>query len=175
MYGAAYAGGYRGSPVKQTATFDVPSKNGGYNEDALPAMPSWDHAQSRHVEEEEDVEMEKLDQQQPYAQQQESLLSDNHQSGGRYYSSPPQQDSALGGDLGTASGPYHDYSQHQQFVASPVSTARNSMYPPTYHTSPPSTIYEPQSAYPPSYHTQAPPSLASGVGRKPVQGSWRDV
>lgn len=164
-------GGYRGP---QTATFDVPSKKGaGYNEDALPAMPSWDNAASRHVED-DDVEMEKLDL--THAQQ-ESLLPQNN--GGRYYNN---QEAA--GDLGTMrQGPYHNYDQHQQFVGSPVSSTQNSMYPPAYRTRPASSVYEPMSAVPPSYRT-GPPSIASlppqhasmaGIGRKPVQGSWREV
>jgi hypothetical protein len=181
MYGAS--GGYRGP---QTATFDAPTKQGaatGYNEDALPAMPSWDQAQSRHVHD-EDVEMEKLDQN---TAQHESLLNNQPNSGGRYYNNGAQD---TAGDLGTMqASPYHDYGAHQQFVSSPTSTAPGSMYPPTYHTRPQSSVYgEPQYApsIPPSYHTAAP-SIASPVqqtpmpmpmgnmGRKPVQGSWRDV
>ena len=173
-----FGGGYR-APA-QTATFDAPSQNqnGKYNEDALPAMPSWNTAQSRRVED-EDVEMEKLNDQ---SGQQQSLLRN---SGGRYYgNSPPKTYEE--GDLGmTQAGPYHDYSQHQQFVASPTSTAAPSMYPPTYHTRPPSSVYDPhanpyEASIPPSYRT-APPSIAPtqqmgyGVGRKPVQGSWREV
>jgi hypothetical protein len=189
MYGGAGGGyAYRGGP--QTATFDAPTKNGKYNEDALPAMPSWDQANSRHVQD-EDVEMEKLDQ---HSAQQESLLNKQH-GGGRYYNSPPQQDTA--GDLGMAqAGPYHDYNAHQQYAAtSPTLTAPTSMYAPTYHTqpqtaygaSPPSVYGEQQYAVsiPPSYRTAAPSIVSpveqrqsmhyTGVGRKPVQGSWRDV
>ena len=169
-------GGYR-SP--QTATFDAPSnKNGAYNEDALPAMPSWEQAQSRHVED-NNVEMEQLDHQ---AAQQESLLPRNDAAsagGGRYYN---HQEQNAGGDLGTAQvGPYHNYDQYRQFAGSPVSTAHNSMYPPTYRTRPQSSVYEPSVA--PSYHTAAPSIVSpvpqqvpvGGVGRKPVQGSWRDI
>jgi len=169
--------GYRGAPTAQTATFDAPSKNGQYNEDALPPMPSWDHGVSRRVEEE--VEMEKFGS--PQAQQ-ESLLPNS--DGNRYYS---QQDNTAG-DLGNMhASPYHDYDQHQQFFPSPTSTA----YPPTYHTSPTSTVYEPtqqllggQAGYapslPPSYRTRPssvvnPPPQNPHVGRKPVQGTWRDV
>jgi hypothetical protein len=57
----------------QFATFDSPS--GRIHEDSLPAMPSWDTAQKRRVEDEsavqaygEDVEMERLGQPQPYQQ-----------------------------------------------------------------------------------------------------------
>ena len=183
MYGGnGYGYAYRGP---QTATFDAPTtKNGQYNEDALPAMPSWDHATSKHVEE-QDVEMEKLD---GIAGQQEALLSDNGNSGGRYYTNQAQDPA---GDLGAMqTGPYHDYDQHQQFVGSPIATRANSTYPPTYHTRPQPSGYDAPSAnpyapsIPPSYRTAAP-SVASpvqqshpaslGVGRKPVQGTWRDV
>lgn len=188
MYGGGgYA--YRGP---QTATFDAPTKNGKYNEDSLPAMPSWDQAQSRHVQE-DDVEMEKLNDHS--AQQQSLLANDQRNSGGRYYnndaypyeaSRPTAHDTA--GDLGTMhTGPYHDYDAHRQFSGSPTSTAPSSMYPPTYQTRPQSSVYGEQHyapSIPPSYRTAAP-SVASptqqptlpftGVGRKPVQGTWRDV
>lgn len=186
MYGAGAQqwGGYRGP---QTATYDTGSKQGnaGYNEDSLPAMPSWANAKERHeLVEDEDVEMKKMDQQ--AAQSQPFLASgaqqpyDQHASNGRYYDA---QDAPPAADLGTMqTGPYHNYDQHQQFVTSPVSTAgQQSTYPPTYRTyaSPPSTVYEP--SIPPSYHTAAPtsppPGLVpgGGIGRKPVQGTYRDV
>ncbi|KAK5128720.1 hypothetical protein LTR85_000053 [Meristemomyces frigidus] len=179
MYASGGAGGYRGAPA-QTATFAAPK----YNEDALPAMPSWDNATSKHVED-DDVELEKLNY--PQAQQQSLLPQDDN---GRHYG---QQQDAQGGDMGAMhANPYHDYDRHQQFVASPTSTARNSAYPPTYHTSPTSTMYEPAArqqyggyapSVPPSYRT-GPPSVAMSpapqnaypqIGRKPVQGTWRDL
>jgi hypothetical protein len=39
---------YRGAPSAATATFDMPSRK--INEDSLPAMPSWDTAATRRVE-----------------------------------------------------------------------------------------------------------------------------
>lgn len=188
MYGGGAApwGGYRGP---QTATFDVNSKkqgNANYNEDSLPAMPSWDTGKDRHeLVEDDDVEMRHVNQQ--TAQSQPFLASGaqqgDHTSAGRYYNA---QDAPPAGDLGTMqSNPYHDYDQHQQFVTSPTSTmGQQSNYPPTYHTygSPPSTVYEPNYApsIPPSYHTRGPASpppglTPGGIGRKPVQGSFRDV
>lgn len=187
--GAAPWGGYRGP---QTATFDAGGKkqgNGNYNEDSLPAMPSWDTAKDRHeLVEDDDVEMRRMDQHS--AQSQPFLASGaqqpdyNNNSGQRYYNA---QDAPPAADLGTMqSNPYHDYDQHQQFVTSPVSTVGpQSNYPPTYHTyaSPPSTVYEPHYApsVAPSYHTTAgptapPPGMVPGaIGRKPVQGSYRNV
>ena len=82
MYGGgagAYGGGYGGYSGPQTATFDAPSnKNATYNEDSLPAMPSWDQAQSKRVED-NDLEMEKLDHNRN--SQQEALLSHNSDTG----------------------------------------------------------------------------------------------
>ncbi|KAK3721817.1 hypothetical protein LTR37_002982 [Vermiconidia calcicola] len=128
MYGAGGMG-YRGP---QTATYDAHRKN----EDALPAMPSWNTAASKHVEE-DNYQMEKLNQQ---SAQQEGLLSNTRNSGGRYYNDGAQEKA---GDLGTMqAGPYHNYDQHQQFVSSPVSTTQQSTYPPTYQTRPQSSVYE---------------------------------
>ena len=177
-----YGGGGYGYSGPQTARFDAPSnKNNNYNEDALPAMPSWDQAQSHRVVE-HDLEMEKLNRN---SAQEESLLPRNDAGAvgsGRYYNNNQNQVGQEAGDLGTMhASPYHNYEEHQQFVGSPVSTAHNSMYPPTYHTRPQSSVYE--SAYAPSvapsYHTTAPnlmsPVQQSMPGRRPVQGSWRDV
>lgn len=175
--GAGAYGGYRGA---QTATFDAPSQK--IHDDSLPAMPSWDQAQSRRLQD-EDVEMEKLDHR---ASQQDALLPSSNAGAvgtGRYYNqNQPGQDV---GDVGMMhASPYreHDYDSHQQFVGSPVQSTHNSMYPPTYHTRQPESVYEDTSyapSVPPSYHTAAP-SVASPVqqnyqARRPVQGSWRDV
>ncbi|KAK0912603.1 hypothetical protein LTR02_002754 [Friedmanniomyces endolithicus] len=207
MYAAA--GGYRGTqPLAQTATFDAPGPKASlpqvYNEDALPPMPSWDNATSKHVEEEdnEDMEMAKLEH--PQEAQQQSLLQHQDEYREPYGYEQPQlqlQATPAAGDMGTMHAtPYHDYDHHQQYAASPISTARNSAYPPTYPTSPPSNRYEPPqhfqpqqqqqwgggggyapSTMAPSYHTAQPgmydpaPSQGAGLSRKPVQGSWRDV
>lgn len=170
-------GGYRGP---QTATFDEPMKPAAaarYNEDALPAMPSWDHAQSRHVE--DDVEMEKLDQFPQQTQQQTGLLSHQQQHPqDRYYNS---QDHGNPGDLGMMhASPYQDYDTQRQMTHSPSIYSQSTAYQPHGVTSP-TSMYEP-SLYPPSYHTQAPAGsnvanvgFGQQIGRKPVQGSWRDV
>lgn len=203
MYGAGQWRGYRGAP--QTATFDAPGKKQNYNEDSLPAMPSWNTATSRHelVQEEEDVEMRKMDQTQPQynnAAQSQPFLAGTAQpyheqnSTERYYNA---RDEA---DIGNMqSNPYQDYDNHQQFATSPVATPgpqtnyaqtgyqQANYNPPNYqsYSSPQSTVYEPNYApsVPPSYHTAAPPispppmSPPSGLvpGRKPVQGTYRDV
>ncbi|KAK3112986.1 hypothetical protein LTR53_010151 [Teratosphaeriaceae sp. CCFEE 6253] len=181
----AAAGGYRGA---QTATFDAPSPKSAaakYNEDALPAMPSWDNAASRRVDD-EDVELEKMDH--PQAHQQSLLQHQQPQ-----YHDPYQQQQQAAGDIGTMhADPYHNHAAHRQYAPSPVASARESAYPPTYPTSPTTTMYEPPppsiyetqgqqygggyaQSVAPSYHTNAPTQQGAGFARKPVQGSWRDV
>ncbi|KAK5115093.1 hypothetical protein LTR62_001790 [Meristemomyces frigidus] len=188
-------GGYRGAPVAATATFDGPSRSavqmapaGKYNPDALPAMPSMDNAASRHIEE-DDMEMEKLDH---FQAQQQSLLPQQENRG--YYNDNRQQLDQQAGDVGAMQhpAPYHDYNAHRQYAGSVASSAQPSIYPPTYHSNQIQNGYgqtgqQPQRSYapsvPPIYRT-APPSIMSpvspppqngGIGRKPVQGTWRDV
>jgi hypothetical protein len=50
------------------AQFDAPTKNGKFNGDALPAMPSWDQATSRRVEDtnRQDVELADLEKRQSH-------------------------------------------------------------------------------------------------------------
>ncbi|KAK1060818.1 glucokinase [Friedmanniomyces endolithicus] len=181
MYAAA--GGYRGTqPLAQTATFDAPGPKASlpqvYNEDALPPMPSWDNATSKHVEEEdnEDMEMAKLEH--PQEAQQQSLLQHQDEYREPYGYEQPQlqlQATPAAGDMGTMHAtPYHDYDHHQQ-------------YEPPQHFQPQQQQqwgggggYAP-STMAPSYHTAQPgmydpaPSQGAGLSRKPVQGSWRDV
>lgn len=57
--------------------------------------------------------------------------------------------------------------------------AYESSIPPSYHTRPPSDVVSPLSPPPqapyPGQASYQPYSGGSGVGRKPVQGSWREV
>lgn len=179
MYAQQAGNGYRGQPgPAQTATFDAAPKMGRYNEDALPAMPSWDNATSKHVEDHDDMEMGNLDRL-PQSQQQ-------GQHGNNPSGYDRQETSSNFGYVAPSSAPLHDYAQHHQYApTSPTSTA----YPPTYHTSPTSTMYEPTQlqhqqwggggAYaagvPPSYRTSPASPPPQQIGRKPVQGSWREV
>lgn len=214
-YGGGALRGGAGS-FANTATFDSPSQK--YNEDALPAMPSWDTATKRRVEHDEpgDVELEKLGPQ--HAQQEVGLLA--HEQDSRYDYSNRQEAADLGAG-GMHASPYHDYSGHQQaFQPSPYGTQRGmagsdpyaqgaytsqaqqyappyraiaspSAAPPygssaEYFTSQPQQhsqrTYAPSVAAP-SYHTQDVVSPISpgqqqgyqAFGRKPVQGSWREV
>lgn len=214
--------GYRSANVPQTATFDAPSKSGEkYNEDALPAMPSWGAATSRREEVHDDLELEKLDHTGHLSPQQETLLS--QQESGRYYGGGARtgaQDLSHTGDMGNMSAnPYHDYQQRQNFSPSPYGSQNHgapSPYSPAYqqptpHGGPAAGYFDGhqqqhqyggqqrsyQPSIPPSYHTQAPSDIVSpispqggsqaqypgqpayqaygGVGRKPVQGSWREV
>lgn len=168
--------GYRGAPPMSPS--EGPNKSGAtaYNEDALPAFPTHGQGQDRHVPY-DDVEMGNL--QNPQAAQQQGLLSSNSNAG--YYG--PQH----GGDLGAMNAaPAHNYDSHRQYA--PQSLYSQETQGPQRITSVRSTQYEP-SLYPPSYHTQAqgnhtvlaggavspPPVGGHTIGRKPVQGTWRDV
>lgn len=234
-------------PKAAYAQFDAPSGPKGYrqsaaNEDALPAMPSWDQATSRKVEQEgpheEDVELEKMSQEapmipkkdstypyhgnaasqsgqmgmasdpyrdstygqqrqqspfQPYgaqqqrqpspydpyeARQQQSPTSTTYQGYGGQQRQPSYESYNARQQQSPTGNPYGGYGDQQR---SPIHSNTNSSYEP-YQTGrqyaqttspPPQSTYAP--SVPPSYHT-APPSVASGgVGRKPVQGSWRDL
>ena len=140
MHNPYFASGGAGNrSVAQTATFDSPSQK--YNEDALPAMPSWSNASSRRIEqphEEEDVELDKMDNRvvtSPAAQpQSERLLNQNP----NYYQGQDVGSTAnVGGYRGQENGstgdigymgaghahmnaqPYQDYDQHRQQPVSP--------------------------------------------------------
>lgn len=177
MYGASP---YRGAP---TATFDAHSRAGKYNEDALPAMPSWDNAATRRVEDEESMEMGQLGEHHPHAAQSQQLLADHeaqlsYGGGGggysgqqaaqhpneRYYA--PQDHSAAGDLGGTGAARYEQH--HQYAPSAPMSPVSPTAYepsvaPPSYQTRPPSMVSPVRGGY------------AGQIGRRPVQGSWRDV
>lgn len=170
--------GYRGQP---TSPHEVPNKSGGatqFNEDALPPMPSWSQAQDRHVPNNDDMELGHI--QSPQAAQQQGLLANSNAG---YYA--PQ---SPGGDMGAMSAaPAHSYDSHQQCPSPSVYSQDPHSQMPNRVTSMRSTQYEP-SLYPPSYHTQvpgnhmqigsgatSPPPVGQAIGRKPVQGTWRDV
>lgn len=191
----------------QYAQFDAPSK-GGYrsvNEDSLPAMPGWEDATSRQIEdhdhrEDEAVEMSKLG---THTQQTQPMLPRVTMTS---VDSPYGRDDQYTGDLGV---PQRGYGQQQNpytynpAPVSPVYAQQNyPAYPPAQNDYP-RTSYAPQlttnygynrvSAHDnpvsPSvysshaeneYAPRAPPSYHSrapsqGIGRKPVQGSWREI
>lgn len=118
-----------------------------HNPDALPAMPSWDNARTlQHPD--HDVEMGQLHSSSAAA----PMLpkSPNVQASEYPYQ---QHAGAYGGDLGAAQySPYEDQYGYG-----------NTAYQSPRVTSP---------APPPSYHSEVP---ASGVARKPVAGTWRDL
>ena len=149
------------------AQYDAPSGQKGYRqggEDALPAMPGWDNAATRRVEvEDDDLEMEKLNQ---HSAQAQPMLHHSQQptqtsyGNGSPYGAPQHQSSSTSyGSYGQqASNPYESYGQQER-------TSYNQGHG-DHHYAP---------SVPPSYRT-APPSVAgTGIGRKPVQGSWRDL
>lgn len=168
--------GWRGAP---SSPYDAQNKGGAFNEDALPSFPTHDQSRERQVPY-EDVEMGHL--QSPQAAQQQGLLSSNGNT--EYYGQPSHH-----GDLGAMNAaPAHNYDSHRQFAPQSLySQDAASSQVPNRVTSMRSTQYEP-SLYPPSYHTQAqgnhtylaggtvsPPPAGQTIGRKPVQGTWRDV
>ena len=167
--------GYRGAPSNPYST----QKGGTFNEDALPSFPTHDQSRDRQVPY-DDVELGHI--QSPQAAQQQGLLSSNGNA--EYYG---QQ--SHGGELGAMhAAPAHNYDSHRQFAPQSLySQDAAASQAPNRMTSMRSTQYEP-SLYPPSYHTQAqgnhtylaggtvsPPPAGQTIGRKPVQGSWRDV
>lgn len=196
---------YRGP---KTATFETSTKSPAtarYNEDALPPMPSWDNATTRHIEE-EPVEMERLNDQR---QAQQHLLAeqDRHAQAGYHQSSQNldyqnqvhTQDYAQGGynnlkqgyEQGVSDQSTHYTGQRQDYAyAGDMGHASTAPYhdysdhrqyaPSMSPTS--STAYAPSTTMPPSYHTRDSTvvspiqnSYTPVPARRPVQGSWRDV
>ncbi|TKA68334.1 hypothetical protein B0A49_06312 [Cryomyces minteri] len=216
----------------QYAQFDAHggAKDGGkFNEDALPAMPSWDTATSRKVEhpveEGDDVELNHLDPNGNSSSAHAPMLANAaaaplrspalaspgfpHQQNGTM-SGGDLRSSGYGQETGVYSATGHSYPSGQGYgqaaqYGQSSHYARGQSYNghdypqshyPTQYT--PSTIYEPTTAnqgarqYPRSPYQQQPqspyqprsvppsyrsaPSVASAhIGRKPVQGSWRDL
>ena len=179
--------GYRGAPTShyepQSPVYNN-NKSPNFNEDALPAFPT-------HTSECNDVEMGHL--QSPQAAQQQGLLSSHNNPNVDYYHGQPQ--SPINGDMGAMNAaPAHNYDSHRQFAPQSLYSQQDAAPTPGPNRvmSMRSTQYEP-SQYPPSYHTQAPgnntgPQFAVGgttsppppfaghtIGRKPVQGTWRDI
>lgn len=153
QYQPASAPVYR-SQQPQYARFDTPSSNKPFNEDALPAMPSW--SQSRTLRQQDrdanDMEMGSINNQAA----QPMLPKSPHVQVQEY---PYQANAgAYGGDLASSHSPYAPQAEQYGYG----------------HYSPrvPSPGYE-ASVAAPSYHTTAP--AAPGVARKPVSGSWRDL
>jgi len=170
--------GYRGAPSSHYEPSTYNDK--AFNEDALPAFPT---AASERRLPYDDMEM-----QSPQAAQQQGLLSSHNDANTDYYHGQPQQP--------TTDAPAHNYDSHRQFAPQSLYSQQDAVAPlpagPNRVTSMRSTQYEP-SLYPPSYHTQAPggnntthfaaggttspppPFTGHAIGRKPVQGTWRDV
>jgi len=153
------------------------ASKGAYNEDALPAFPT--HTRDRQYD---DMEMGHI--QSPQTAQQQGLLSSSNANADYY--APSHQ--TAGGDLGALNAaPAHNYDSHRQFAPQSLYSQEPASQVPNRVMSVRSTQYEP-SLYPPSYHTQAqgnhaylaggtvsPPPAGQAIGRKPVQGTWRDV
>ena len=215
QYQSAAPPQYTATP--QYAQFDAPSK-GGYrsvNEDSLPAMPAWETATSRKVEdhdrEDEAVEMSKLDTQQaqpmlPRVTMTPVELPYGRDPYARDLGVPQTYDNR---GYGQQQNPYAYNPAPAPAPGSPVYGQQNhpayrpvqNNYPQTNYAPQQTTNYPPQAGYgynrlsaqenpvspsvysshgeneyapraPPSYHSRAP---SQGLGRKPVQGSWREI
>ncbi|KAH0285141.1 hypothetical protein M436DRAFT_57472 [Aureobasidium namibiae CBS 147.97] len=139
----------------QYAHLDAPSKS--FNEDALPAMPSWNN--SRSFRQQQDAEVDDMEMGNMHAQAAQPMLPKSPRAQVQEY--PYQANAgAYNGDLGhsQSQSPYanepqqYGYGRQESRVALPYEASINP---------------------PPSYHTSAP--AAQGVARKPVSGSWREV
>ncbi|KAI5271587.1 hypothetical protein E4T47_05096 [Aureobasidium subglaciale] len=159
QYQASAAPVYRAQQAAQYARFDAPGAGGNkaFNEDALPAMPSWGQSRTvRQQEEVDEMEMGRLHQYHNNNQAAQPMLSKSPYAQVAEY--PYQANAgADSGDLGYAG----EQGQHQQY-----GYGQQQQYSPRAQ----SPGYESQFSHaaPPSYHTSAP-------ARKPVGGSWRDL
>lgn len=102
------------APSQQYAQFDLPGGAKGYrqNGDALPAMPSWDNATSRHIEDhnapEDDMEMGKLDAAEPMLPKIDSPATS--------HAYPYQNNAGVNsGDLGMMNSPYGQSPTHSPY------------------------------------------------------------
>ncbi|KAI5199420.1 hypothetical protein E4T39_06247 [Aureobasidium subglaciale] len=168
QYQPAAAPVYRAQQQQQPqyAHFDAPGAGKPFNEDALPAMPSWGQSRTMRQEEVNEMEMGHLHQHQNNQAAQPMLPKSPHAQVQEY---PYQANAgAYSGDLGYAAGDQsrqqHQYGYGQQHMQySPRSQS------PGYESQFSSHAVAP----PPSYHTSAPSAV--GVARKPIGGSWRDL
>ena len=162
QYASAPPPMYHSTAQPQFAQFDV---SGGasksaqykYNEDALPAMPSWDTSRQTRTPSGRDLEMDRLN------SAAAPML-------------PKSAHSPYGGDMGMMSGPqYQDTSYH----STPAMSYSDPYAGYSGAGQQSGTIrgggYEPSVAPPPSYRTAQPSNVSPAIGRKPVSGSWRDI
>ena len=180
------------------AQFDVGSRGKPVHEDSLPAMPSWENAQHKHVED-DDVEMSHLELPQekkpmlaPGANVSTADLSNPVGSKGAYVAHGQPPAGYTGPDFGH--GEDHSYTgpdftsgigQGQQTPYSAYAPSQSTRYEPSGLNEPLElgTTYS-NTLPPPSasaQHTGLPPQNALGVlqaGRRPganSNNSWRDV
>ncbi|KAI4775594.1 hypothetical protein E4T52_09440 [Aureobasidium sp. EXF-3400] len=137
----------------QYAHFDAPSKP--YNEDALPAMPSWNNSRTLRQQDTDVNEMEMGSMHNAAAQ---PMLPKSPRAQTQEY--PYQANAgAYNGDLGSSRSPTgYAETQPQQYGYGQQSGRSASQG------------YEASVNSLPSYHTSAP-----APARKPVNGSWRDI
>lgn len=195
--------GYQPAPAppryepSRFATFDAPSK-GPIHEDSLPAMPSWDTASTRRVEDapaNNDMEMGRLAQHGSrtgrggYSQVSDQPPSPYGNGRGadmtHAYASDlgAQRQGAEGGGYGgysSGAAPASPFHEHQPYSdRSPgLGSVSYGGGPPSYRTTPQSEYQAPTFSAPGPMNVSPsqvrPPSLLQ-VGRRPVPGSGREV
>lgn len=157
----------------QYAQFDAhggAARNAPYNEDALPAMPSWETSNTtRTPTMGNDMEMNRYNNDGAAAPM---LPKSTAQSAAQ---------SHYAGDIGMMSGPQYQETGYNNHLNGSPQMSYNDPYAGYGYNGDQQqsgTIrgggYAQSTAPPPSYRT-APPTIVSPVGRKPVSGSWRDI
>ncbi|THW78376.1 hypothetical protein D6D18_09626 [Aureobasidium pullulans] len=149
--------------IPQYAHFDAPSSNKKFNEDALPAMPSWSQGRTlRHQDDVNEMEMGSLHNNNNQASAAAPMLPKSPNAHVQEY--PYQSNAgAYGGDLGySAPSPYaaeqYGYGQAAQYSPRAQSPGYESSY---------------AGAAPPSYHTAAP-NVPNAVAPRPSRKISKD-
>ena len=174
------------------AQFDAGSRRKPVHEDSLPAMPSWENAQKKHVED-DDVEMSHLE----VPQEKKPMLSPGANASTADLSNPRLGYTEAGHPPADYTGPDFGHGAGHPYTGPDFNSGIGQSHQTAYAPSE-STRYEPSGANeplelgttysntlpPPSpsaQHTAFPPQHAPGVlqaGRRPgpaTNNSWRDV
>jgi hypothetical protein len=151
--------GYQAPPMMygaqpQFATFDASSKK---HEDSLPAMPSWDTAQSRRVEDDtQDMEMKHLEQQ---------------ASGGQtLHGNQNAYAPVANGPISPVHSPYHEQQDPYAQNASPYSSGLGSQPPnqtPYSHDLPPNNYTRAPLSPAPTYSSGPAPTYRTTQPQRP--------
>ena len=189
----------------QFATFDAGTKNARIHEDSLPAMPSWDNAATRKVEDHSqphgsNMEMEHMlphspVREQPYGHHQpytsdlgaQRLDQQGHANdyydaplspAPTYYSTVPAATGAVAPSNRDRFVPQQNHQSDRGFspsVAPYPSSRESTQFMPQGVAPPSASSYSPYQSPPLQYNDGARPPSLLQVGRKPVAGSYREV